>query len=147
MWEEATTYVSFICFVTLEKWKTCLKNMLPRVVPRHDLNMMRWIFEEVWIMSSYALFIYRTITYGVSWFVERNRNVFKGNRYFHGPFNLNNFLRSSYPLEYTISKFHIFSGSFTIFSLFVNFFRHLLLIIQVRTFCTWKCVQKGPENS
>ena len=147
MWKEATTDVSFICFVTLEKWKTCLKNMLHRVVPRHDLSVKRWMFDEVWIMSSYRLFIYRTITYGVSWSRQRNRHVFKRSPYFIGHFNLNYFICSSYPLEYTVCKFHIFSGSFTIFSLFVYFSMHLLLIIQVQTFCTWKGVQKGLKNS
>ena len=52
VWEEATRDMSFIYFVTLEKWKTCLKIMLSRVVPGHDdLNMIRYKFEEVWIMS------------------------------------------------------------------------------------------------
>ena len=41
LWEEETRDVPFIYFVTLEKWKTCLKNMLSHVVPGHDLNTIR----------------------------------------------------------------------------------------------------------
>jgi hypothetical protein len=43
VWQESTTDVSFIGFLTLQNWKTCLKKMIPGMVPWYDLNKP-WLF-------------------------------------------------------------------------------------------------------
>jgi hypothetical protein len=65
-------------FFNSRKLKTCLKNMIPGMVPWYDLSMLWSVFEKVRLMSLYTLFIYRTITKEVSWFREGNHQVWRG---------------------------------------------------------------------